>query len=121
MTLRKGGAGNGSALFASSLETTLAETSFITDHQQIRDWAAARAGKPTMRDVPTGTGENGQVLGFVFGQRGDHESDDDSATESLRLVEWDRWLAAFDEQELALAVPAPQPGVIDESHQLLRR
>ena len=99
----------------------MAETEIITDHQAIREWAAARAGKPTMRDVPTGTGDVSRVLGFVFGQRGDHENDDDSATESLRLVEWDRWFETFDEQALALAVPNTPPGVIDESHHLIKR
>ena len=99
----------------------MAETQIITDHQSVRDWAAARAGKPTMRDVPTGTGETRQTLGFVFGQRGDHENDDDSATDRLRLVEWSDWLKAFDEQGLALAVPDNPTGVIDENHQIIHR
>ena len=99
----------------------MAENTLITDHQAIRDWAAARTGKPTMRDLPTGTGETESVLGFVFGQRGDHENDDNSATESLRLVEWDQWLKAFEEQGLALSVPNNPDGAIDQTHHLVRR
>ena len=100
----------------------MAETRDITDHQAIREWAAARQGRPAMNSIPTGgTGPDREVLHLLFGQHTLMESDDDTATENLRLVEWDDWFAVFERESLALNVPNEPDGVVTETHSLVRR
>jgi len=93
----------------------------ITNHDEIREWAAARAGKPALIAVPTGTGEAKDTVSFEFGQHNDGYGRGDQATDNKRLVEWDEWLAAFDADELALVVPEAVDGQVDENHQFLKR
>lgn len=100
----------------------MAETHDITDHQAIREWAAARQGRPAMNSIPTGgTGPDREVLHLVFGQQSLMESEDDDATESLRLVDWDEWFALFEREKLALNVLNEQAGVVDEAHSIVSR
>ena len=100
----------------------MAETHDLTDHQAIREWAAARQGRPAMSSVPTGgTGPDREVLHLVFGQHTLMESDDDDATENLRLVDWEPWFDVFERERLALNVLNEQPGVVDETHSLVAR
>lgn len=100
----------------------MAETHDITDHQAIREWATARQGRPAMNSIPTGgTGPDREVLHLVFGQHTLMESDDDDATESLRLVEWDEWFEVFERERLALNVLNERPGVVDETHSIVAR
>ena len=107
------------------IETTagtffMAETRTLTDHDAIREWAIARAGKPATQDVPDGTGGMSTALSLQFGQRPTH-TENENVTGSMALVEWDDWLKLFDEQELALVVPEEREGVLDSSHQILKR
>ena len=100
----------------------MAETRDITDHQAIREWAAARQGRPAMNSIPTGgTGPDREVLHLLFGQHTLMESDDDTATESLRLVDWEEWFAVFEREQLALNVPNEPEGVVTETHSLVAR
>ena len=100
-------------------EPSMSQT--LTDHDAIREWAVARAGNPAVQDVPTGTGETDQALRLVFGQRGARENDDNTATESLTLIEWDEWFRLFEEKKLALIVADDVPGELDQYHDLLAR
>ncbi|MEN0040060.1 MAG: hypothetical protein AAF764_01860 [Pseudomonadota bacterium] len=93
----------------------------ITDHDDIREWAAARAGKPALIAVPTGTGEAKDTVTFEFGQQHDGYGHGNQATDTMRLVEWTEWFKAFDSHDLALVVPNVEDGVIDETHQFLKR
>lgn len=93
----------------------------LTDHEAIRDWAIARSGKPAMYEIPTGTGKTKTVLALVFGQRGDHENDDNSATESLSIVEWPDWLNELDERGLAVSVSDRVPGQLSSDYELVAR
>ena len=83
----------------------MAETTRLTDHQEIRDWVAARAGKPMMHYISNGAGGETPVLSLSFGQgethRGSLSSD---STQGRQIVEWKDWFAAFDAEGLALAV-----------------
>ena len=99
----------------------MSETSRMTDHQDIRDWAAARTGRPAITQVPTGTGETTQALSLVFGQQGIHDTDENNtdATELREMVEWDAWFEVFEREELVLLVP--NADVIDDDYQLLKR
>ena len=99
----------------------MAETTTLTDHQAIREWAIARAGKPMMHYVPDGAGGETPVLSLTFGQRSIIDGDQNPSLEGRKLVEWRDWLATLDEQGLALAVPAAQMGTVDQSHQIIKR
>ena len=100
----------------------MAEAREITDHQEIREWAMARQGRPAMNTIPTGgTGPDREVLHLVFGQHTLMASDDDTATESLRLVEWGDWFEVFEREKLALHVPAQPDGVVTEDHSIVSR
>ena len=100
----------------------MAETRDITDHQEIREWASARQGRPAMNTIPTGgTGPDREVLHLLFGQHTLMESDDDNATESLRLVDWEPWFEVFEREQLALNVPNEPDGAVTEDHSIVAR
>ena len=100
----------------------MAESRTITDHDEIRQWATARQGRPAMNTIPTGgTGPDREVLHLVFGQHTLMESDNDTATESLRLTEWGPWFEVFERERLALHVPAQPDGVVTEDHSIVSR
>lgn len=93
----------------------------ITDHQTIRDWAAARTARPAIIQVPTGTGDETQALSFVFGQQAihDHDENNQDATDRRSMVEWGEWFDVFEREKLALLVPNLE--VIEDSYQILKR
>lgn len=100
----------------------MAETRDITDHDEIRQWATARQGRPAMNTIPTGgTGPDREVLHLLFGQHTLMESDDDTATENLRLCDWTDWFEVFERERLALNVPNEPEGVVTETHSLVAR
>lgn len=101
----------------------MAETRMLTDHEEIRDWAAARAGTPAIQESDP-TVRNSSVLRLVFGQQAYIDTDQPERPETtggLELVEWDEWFALFDERELALVVSKEVPGQRDEFHEIVRR
>lgn len=101
----------------------MAETVTLTEHEAVRDWAAARAGFPAIVDVSPESGTQ-PMLRIVFGQ---HAYADNDQTDrpvnagGYELVEWDEWFKLFDELELALVVEAEQAGRREQYHQLVRR
>lgn len=101
----------------------MAETRTLTDRDDIREWAAARSGKPAITWIPTGgTGGDRPVLQLVFGQRSINAADNEGPDRDQRdLVEWDEWFRIFEEQGLALVVAEEQPGRLDEFHQIIRK
>jgi hypothetical protein len=62
------------------------------DHDEIRQWAESRGGKPACVKGTGGRGDTG-VLRIEF-------RDDDE--ESLHQIDWDEFFQKFDDQELAL-------------------
>ncbi|MCV0397214.1 MAG: hypothetical protein K5872_14740 [Rhizobiaceae bacterium] len=97
------------------------ETKTLTNRQDIRDWAAARAGVPVLR--PGGEANEG-ILELAFGQQSYQEPDnaaDPPVTSQTEILEWDEWFRLFEERNLALVVAADQPGRRDEFHQIIRR
>ncbi|MBA3449115.1 MAG: hypothetical protein H0T56_16225 [Pseudaminobacter sp.] len=101
----------------------MANTIMLTEHQAIRDWAAARAGAPAVVDVSPVAGTQ-PMLRLVFGQHAYQDQDQPERPVNAggyELVEWDDWFKLFDEHELALVVPEDIPGVRDEFHELVRR
>ncbi|RCW81505.1 hypothetical protein [Phyllobacterium bourgognense] len=104
----------------------MAETRLLTDHQEIRDWAAARSGIPAIRDPEELIGSDEPVLSIQFGQHAYEDDDRQGADrpEDLggpRLVEWDEWFTLFDQSGLGLVVAEDTPGQRDEFHEIVRR
>ena len=60
----------------------MAETVTLTDHEAIRDWAAARAGFPAIVDVSPESGTQ-PMLRIVFGQQAYADND-----QAERPVAW---------------------------------
>ena len=101
----------------------MADTVLITDHQAIRDWAAARSGFPAIVDISPAGGTQ-PMLRLVFDQAAYQDQDRaDRPTNAggYELVEWDDWFKVFDENRLALVVEEEVPGRHDNYNQFVRR
>ena len=98
----------------------MVETLTLTDHEAIRDWAAARAGSPAVVDVSPEAGTQ-PMLRIVFGQEAYADNDRPTNAGGYELVEWDEWFRLFDENELALVVARDQPGLREASYEMIRR
>ncbi|GGA60903.1 hypothetical protein GCM10011385_13230 [Nitratireductor aestuarii] len=100
----------------------MADTITLIDHDEIRDWAAARAGQPAISDPAPGMEQSQPVLRFVFGQHSYQDTDEGpDRPGGVTIIEWDEWFQMFDERELALVVQEDVPGQRDEFHELIRR
>ncbi|MBD8066502.1 hypothetical protein IC608_13580 [Devosia sp. PTR5] len=77
----------------------------LTDHQAIREWATARAGNPMLMEVPDGTHER-TLLQLTFGQHAINAEGNEGPDRigGFRLVSWDEWFAALEQNNLALRV-----------------
>lgn len=101
----------------------MADTVTLTDHDEIRSWAAARAGFPAVVDVSPESGTQA-MLRLVFDQQAYEDEDRPERPPNAGgydLVEWDEWFKIFDERQLALVVAADEPGRREEFHQFIRR
>jgi hypothetical protein len=72
----------------------------MTDHDQIRRWAAVRREEPACVKAGGDKRDTG-MLRFEFRGRVD---------EPVERISWEQWLKAFDDQELALRVEEDRPG-----------
>lgn len=61
-----------------------------TDHDEIRQWAEARGGRPASVEA-TAEGDDPGILRIDFGPKED----------SLQEISWDEWFQAFEENNLA--------------------
>ncbi len=101
----------------------MAETVMLTDHQAIRDWAAARAGSPAVVDISPEAGTQ-PMLRIVFGQQAYEDVDRPERPANsggFDLVEWDEWFKLFDKARLAMVVSRDVPGQREEFHEFVRR
>jgi hypothetical protein len=101
----------------------MADTLMLTDHEAIRDWAAARMGFPAIVDVSPAGGMQPMVR-LVFDQAAYQDQDRAERAANAggyELVEWDEWFKVFDAQKLALVVPKDVPGRRDSFHEIVRR
>ncbi|MEO3384647.1 hypothetical protein [Mesorhizobium sp. CAU 1741] len=95
----------------------------LTDHQAVRDWAAARMGAPAIVDISPAGGTQ-PMLRLVFDQAAYQDQDRAERPQNaggVELVEWDEWFAVFDEASLALVVNEDVPGVRENHYELVRR
>jgi hypothetical protein len=101
----------------------MTETVTLTDHDAVRDWAAARMGVPAIVDVSAASGTQ-PMLVIVFDKIAYQDQDRAERAQGSggrELVEWSDWFEVFDKEELALVVAADRPGVRDSWHELVRR
>ena len=101
----------------------MTDTRTLTDRDEIRDWAAARAGRPAIQEGISAI-DSEPVLRLVFGQRAyaDNDWQDRSgARGGLELVDWDEWFELFNKRHLALVVSKEVPGQHDQFHEIVRR
>jgi hypothetical protein len=95
----------------------------LTDHEQIRSWAAARMGAPAIVDISPSSGVQ-PMLRLVFDQIAYQDQDRPERPQNaggMELVEWDEWLTLFDENELALVVNEDRPGIRENFYELVRK
>ena len=100
----------------------MADTVTLTDHEAIRDWAAARSGFPAIVDVSPAGGTQ-PMLRLVFDQQAYQDQDRAERPTNAGgydLVEWSEWFKVFDEQKLALVVSKDVPGRRDSFHEIVR-
>lgn len=101
----------------------MAETVVLTDHEAIRDWAAARMGAPAIVDASAESGTQ-PILRIVFDQQAYEDTDRPERPPNAGgydLVEWDEWFKIFDEEQLALVVAKDVPGRRESFHEIIRR
>lgn len=97
-------------------------TKVLTKHDEIRQWAIARAGNPVIEDRATGIG-GAPVLRIVFDQyalnAGENQYGDRPG--GFDLVDWDEWFAEFDALGFGLLVEDEKPGVLDDYFEFVKR
>ena len=67
----------------------------LTDHDEIRRWAASRHATPSCVTGTGGEGDVGMIRLNVPGYAGE---------DSLQAISWDDWFSQFDDDQLALLV-----------------
>lgn len=97
-------------------------TKILRSREEIRDWVLARGGAPLLEDLPDGTHEQA-LLQLTFGQHA-LNADQNEGPDPLggfELVDWDEWLAALEQQKLALKVNDEVPGALDNGFEFVPR
>ncbi|HHY49626.1 MAG TPA: hypothetical protein GYA10_07750 [Alphaproteobacteria bacterium] len=77
----------------------------LTKPEDIRQWAEARGGYPLLMEIPSGS-RSRTVLQIAFGQDqlNSAESQGQDRPGGFELVGWDEWIAALEQENLALRV-----------------
>jgi hypothetical protein len=103
----------------------MADTRTLTDHEAIREWAAARMGAPAMRPAEPAIGIDEPVLTLLFDQQAyedqDRGADRPPTMGDLEMVEWDDWFEVFDRHRLALVVNEDRDGVRENFYEIVVR
>lgn len=105
----------------------MADTKTLTDHDAIREWAAARLATPAMRpEAPFTVGSDEPVILFLFDVVSDPEQyrllDRPPTLGRPEAIEWDEWFRIFDERQLALVVAKEdRRRVVDSFYELAVR
>lgn len=99
------------------------DTITLTEHDAVRDWAAARMGAPAVVDVSPAGGTQPMLM-LVFDQVAYQDQDQAERAQNAggrELVEWSEWFEIFDREQLALVVAKDRPGVRESWHELVKR
>src|SRR4051795_3789550 len=89
----------------------MSEAKLTTDHEEIRQWAEARRGKPATVKSTMSKGEPG-ILRIDF----------DPPEESLKSISWDEFFEKFDQEKLAfLHQDRTAEGQISRFHKFVER
>lgn len=93
----------------------------LTERDEIRAWATARAGQPAIADFSGVGGE--VVLRLVFGQQPLNATGDQGPDRpgGLELVSWDQWFDELERHNLALSVATAEDGEADSAFQFVER
>ena len=77
----------------------------LNSREDIRQWAAARGGNPMLMDTPDGT-DSRTLLQLTFGQHAINTEGNEGPDRigGFQLVSWEDWLAALEDNNLALRV-----------------
>lgn len=77
----------------------------LTSREDIRQWVEARAGNPLLAEFPDGT-KSRTVLQLTFGQYEINADGNEGPDRpgGFELAGWDEWLAALEQENLALRV-----------------
>ena len=95
----------------------------LSERADIRAWATARGGNPMSMETPDGSGSR-TILQLTFGQHAlnaDRNEGPDPAVPTLRMVDWESWLAELESQNLALKVNDDVPGRLDNDFEFVAR
>lgn len=98
-------------------------TTRLTDHESIRNWAAARLGAPAIVDISPAGGTQ-PMLRIVFGQAVYQDQDQAERPQNaggIELVEWDEWFDVFEQHALALIVNDETVGARDNYYEFASR
>lgn len=101
----------------------MSDTVTLTDHDAIRDWAAARMGSPVIVDISPEAGTQA-MLRIVFDQAAYQDQDRAERAANaggFEFVKWSESFDIFDKAELAMVVASDRPGIRDSWHQFTRR
>ena len=101
----------------------MADMKHLTDHEDVRGWAASRMGSPAIVDTSPESGVQ-PLLRIVFDQAAYQDQDRPERPQNAGgydLVEWSDWFEIFDEKGLALEVREDGPGQRDSAHQIVKR
>ena len=97
----------------------------LTNHDAIREWTAARGGRPVIVSTPKPTGGTDDVVKLNFPQPGARldvlDEEQGTATEMMSRAEWPDWFTVFDEHGLALEVGEDVAGERDSTHRIVKR
>jgi hypothetical protein len=77
----------------------------LTDREEIRQWAIARAGNPVLMETPDGGGSR-TLLQLTFGQHALNGNGDQGPDRvgGYELVSWNEWFNALEANGLAVRV-----------------
>ncbi len=94
----------------------------LIDHDEVRAWVTARAGNPAIVSVPDGHSGFQTRLRLTFGQRQLHEQGaGNDLIGGVEMVPWGEWFDEFENQELALRVPASEDNTTGSAYNLEKR
>ncbi len=96
----------------------------LTERQDIRYWATARAGNPMIMEMPPAGGDR-SLLQITFGQHAlnaeRNEGPDVNPYGGWALCDWEEWFEELEKQGLAIKVNEDEPGSLSSDFKFVSR